>query len=77
MDKNTKPTNTRELREVLLEAIMEVKNNKMDFKQASAIAKLSTATLQSVKMDLEVLKFNANTNGIDRAGEKVLQLVNK
>lgn len=69
--------NTIELRQMLLETIQDVKDGKTDFRQAKAIADISSKILQSVKIDLEVLKYNANSAHVDKAGEKVLQLVNQ
>lgn len=69
--------NTSELREMLLETINSVRTGKTDPRSAQAIANLSSKILQSAKLDLDVLKFNVANQGLAKAGEKVLQLVNK
>lgn len=68
--------NTSELRQMLLETIEQVKAGSLDPKQAHAISNLSSKVIQSAKLDLEVLKYNALSDGANKAGDKVLQLVN-
>jgi hypothetical protein len=61
---------------MLIGAIEMVKENKMDPRQAQAVANLSSKVLQSCKVDLDMLRFNAIEGNTTKAGEKVLQLVN-
>ena len=69
--------NTADLREMLIQTIEGVKDGKVDPRQAQAIANLSSKILHSAKLDLEVIRFNSIHEGTMKAGDKVLQLVNK
>jgi len=69
--------NTADLRVMLLETIRGVKEKSIDPKEAHAIANLSSKVLQSAKLDLDVIRFNAQEGITIKAGEKVLQLVNQ
>lgn len=68
-------TNTSDLRKMLLETIAGVKSGKIEPRQASAIAALSSKILQSAKLDLEALRYNSSENAVEKAGQRVLQLV--
>lgn len=67
--------NTSDLRKLLLETIEDVKNGKMDPKQARTIAALSGTILQSAKLDLDFLRFSASNKELDDTGTKVLNLI--
>lgn len=67
---------TAELRKMLLETIEAVKTGGMKPQDAAAIANLSSKILQSAKLDLEILKYNSMEGRVEKAGEKVLQLIN-
>jgi len=68
--------NTSDLRTMLLETIEAVRTGTMEAKAAHAISNLSAKVIQSAKLDLDVLKYNANSDNAIKAGDKVLQLVN-
>ena len=67
--------NTADLRKMLIETIADVKAGTLDAKQARTIATLSTTILQSAKLDLEVLKFNATSDAALEKGQGVLNLI--
>lgn len=58
--------NTNQLRGVLLESIESIKNGTLEPKKAVAISNLSNRVIQTIKLDLEVIKFQEkqeNKNG--------------
>ena len=54
---------TKDLRVLLLEAIEEVRGNKLGVKEATAIARLSQQILQSAQLDLKATQYAVNYNG--------------
>lgn len=68
--------NTQDLRKMLIDSIQDVREGKLDPRDAMAISQLSSRVLQSAKLDLDVLKHNIKNTEVGKAGDKVLQLVN-
>ena len=62
---------------MLIDTIEQVRNGSLDTKQATSVAKLSSVILNSARMDLEVMKFHANSEGVETKAmeHKVLNLV--
>lgn len=54
---------TADLRAILLETIQQVRERKVDPKEATAIASLSARVLQSAQLDLKATQFAEQYNG--------------
>lgn len=67
--------NTADLRKMLIDVIDSVRAGTIEPKAAREIVRISSAILDSARLDLEVLKYNASGEKLDAAGKNVLQLV--
>lgn len=66
---------SEDLREMLIDTIDQVRTGTIDTTQARTIATLSTTILHSKKLDLDVLRFLAANEGVEKSGTKMLNLI--
>ena len=69
--------NTLDLRKMLLDTIDQVKAGTLNTQTARTVAALSTTILQSAKLDLEYLRFNAAQEKSIEPASHVLALIDE